>query len=221
MNPSRSIAFAVLLGTMALLPACGADRHDAEAERKDTSVISRAVNEAIVEAREEIRSGNMTISESESGLPKAEITPKGDLLIGGKAVAIDEKQRALLLEYRGHIVAVAESGMQIGMQGADLATKAMGEAFKGLVTGKSEAEIEKSVEAEAAKIKVSAAKLCARLPGMMLSQQKAAAAIPEFKPYATMTQQDVDDCLKDTDEKTVARNAAQEAAAAAKDAGSN
>ena len=32
---------------------------------------------------------------------------------------------------------------------------------------------------------------------MLVSQQKLAAALPAFKPYATMTQQDVDDCGKD------------------------
>ena len=51
--------------------------------------------------------------------------------------------------------------MEIGVQGADLATKAMGEAFKGIFSGKSEKEIEKSVEAEAAKIKMAGAQSCA------------------------------------------------------------
>lgn len=223
MNTVRTTALIALLASAIVLPACSAERNDAgkaPATAEDGGVIgsaiSSAITEAVTEAREEIRSGNISISGDDKGIdrPKAEITPKGDLLIEGKAVALDDAQRALLLDYRGHIAGVAESGMEIGMQGADLAQKAVGEAFKGILTGKSEQDIEKSVEAEAAKIKEAAAKLCGKLPAMMASQQKAAAAIPEFRPYATMTQDDIDDCMKDSKEGRVSRNAADEAAEA-------
>lgn len=200
MSKLRSAAFIAVLGSVSMLAACSANRApDTEAgvKQEEKSIISQAVTEAIAEARQEINQGNITISEHD--LPKAEITPKGDLLIEGRAVAITPAQRTLLLEHRGHIVAVAESGMEIGAQGADLATKAMGEALKGVLTGKSEKEIEESVEAEASEIKASAAKLCDRLPAMMASQQALAAALPEFKPYATMNQNDIDDCMKDSD----------------------
>jgi hypothetical protein len=214
MKPS-SLIIAVLLAS-ASITACGSSQSPAAAKQEEKSVISKAVSEAVVEARKEIREGNITISEHEKNLPKAEITPKGDLLINGKAVAINPDQRAQLLEYRAHVAGVAESGMEIGVHGADLATKAMGEAFKGIFSGKSEKEIEQSVEAEAAKIKMAAAKLCGRLPAMMASQQKLAATVPEFKPYATMTQEDIDECLEDTEERgTASMNAAEEAAAAA------
>ncbi|HEY0662641.1 MAG TPA: DUF2884 family protein [Lysobacter sp.] len=200
MSKLRSAAIITLLGSMSMLVACGANRApdaEASAKQEEKTIISQAVTEAITEARQEINQGNITISEHD--LPKAEITPKGDLLISGRAVAITPAQRTLLLEHRGHVIAIAESGMEIGAQGADLATKAMGEALKGVFTGKSEQEIEKSVEAEASEIKAAAAKLCDRLPAMMASQQALAAALPEFKPYATMDQSDIDDCMKDTD----------------------
>lgn len=217
MQPIRVIV-ATLLAT-ASLTACGSSQPpEAQARQEQKSFISKAVSEAIVEARQEIREGNITISENEKGLPKAQITPKGDLLIAGKAVAVNPQQRALLLEYREHIAGVAESGMEIGAQGADLATKAVGQAFMGIFSGKSEQEIERSVEAEAAKIKLSAAKLCARLPAMMASQKKVAAAVPEFKPYANMTQEDIDDCFEDSEEETASMDAAEEATAAAKEA---
>jgi hypothetical protein len=215
-NTARSIALIALLGSMSILPACGAKQApEPTAKQEEKSVITKAVTEAITEARQEIHEGNITISEREPNLPKAEITPKGDLLVAGKAVTIDADQRALLMDYRAHVIGVAESGMEIGVQGADLATKAMGEAFKGIFSGKSEQEIEKTVEAEAAKIKMSAAKLCGRLPAMMASQQRLAAALPEFKPYATMTQEDIDDCFKDSKEETASMDPAEEAAAAA------
>jgi hypothetical protein len=222
-NTVRSIVAVGLLGLS--LTACGSNKPEPKQEPgEESSVISEAVGEAIVEARKEIKEGNISVSHQD-GQPKAEITPKGDLLIDGKAVAVNAEQRALLLEYRGQIAAVAEAGTEIGMHASDLAAKAVGEALKGVFTGKSEQEIERSVEAKAGKVKAAAAALCTRLPAMMASQQKLAAALPEFKPYATMTQQDIDDCEKDgkfdIDAGTVASDvhgAAQDAAHAAHDA---
>jgi hypothetical protein len=199
------------------------------------STLGRVVQKEIREAREKLATENVSVGsvhvrgdhggvnistdDNNDNLPKAEITPKGDLLIDGKAVAINAEQRALLMEYRAHIIGVAESGMDIGIQGADLAAKAVGEAFKGIFSGKSEQDIEKSVEAEAAGIKMSAAKLCGRLPDMMASQQKVAASVPEFKPYATMTKEDIEDCFKESkDHATSSMNAAERAAAAATEA---
>lgn len=216
MNTIRSIAFVALLGSLSTLPACRADQvPDTGAKHEEKSAIGKAVSEGMAEARQEIRQGNFTISEDEKNLPKAEITPQGDLLIDGRAVAINPEQRTLLLEYRTHLTAIAESGMEIGVQSADLATKAMGEAFKGVFSGKSEQDIERSVEAEAAKIKTSAAKLCGHLPKLMAVQQKLAAALPEFQPYATMTEEDIDDCFKDTDADMASDQEAEDPAAAA------
>ena len=48
--------------------------------------------------------------------------------------------------------------------------------------------------------------LCKQLPSMLTTQQQLAASLPEFKPYATMTQHDIDDCGKDLKEKGVAVN---------------
>lgn len=219
MKTVRSIVALSLL-TLSLA-ACGSDKPE---PKEDTSIISDAVGKAIVEARQELRESNITVSHEKNGLPKAEITPKGDLLIDGKAVAVNAQQRALLLEYRGHIAGIAEAGMQIGLEASDLAAHAMGEAFKGIFSGKSEKQIEQSVEARKGKVETAAKALCARLPAMMASQQKLAAALPEFKPYAKMTQEDVDDCYKDghvnfdTDSITAGKDAAQDAADAARDA---
>jgi hypothetical protein len=66
---------------------------------------------------------------------KAQLTPRGDLLIDGKAVPVTPQQRAMLLDYRRQIVAVAETGMAIGVKGADLGGKAVLETFSGLMHG--------------------------------------------------------------------------------------
>jgi hypothetical protein len=224
MNRIRTFACTALVASLAACHGSAPPTSTASkpaSTTQPTSSLGKLVDKEIREAREKLATENISLNGgvrinagkhggvgvfgddgSKDTRPKAEITPKGDLLIDGKAVAINAEQRAMLLEYRAHIIGVAESGMEIGVQGADLAAKAMGEAFKGIFSGKPEQDIEKSVEAEASKIKQSAAKLCDRLPAMMASQQKLAAALPEFKPYARMTQEDIDDCMKDSADGT-------------------
>lgn len=224
-NSIRTMGTLVLVAALAACSDSGktpAKPAATSSTTQPTSSLGKLVNKEIQEAREKLATENIGLndtvhinSDKHGGVsifsgdkdgkddrPKAEITPKGDLLIDGKAVAINDEQRGMLLEYRGHVIGIAESGMEIGVQGADLAAKAMGEAFKGIFSGKSEQDIEKTVEAEAAGIKAAAARLCGRLPAMMATQQKLAAALPEFKPYATMTQEDIDGCMKDSDEAT-------------------
>ena len=212
---SRTVMFAAVLGGISLLAACGANPAPGNAptaKKQETGVISSAIQEAIGEAQKEIAEGNITVSKDEhNGGKKAEITPKGDLLIDGRAVAVTPAQRTLLLEYRGHVVAVATAGMHIGMESADLATKAVAESLKGVFTGNTD-DVEKRVEAEADKVRTAAKQLCTHLPAMLDSQQKLAAALPEFKPYATMDSSDVDDCWKETRDHDTARTAAEEAA---------
>ena len=196
------------LGALLLvgLSACGqkpapATSNDDAATAGDaaaaTTRLGQKVREATEKAREKMATSNISVSEGASTLPKAEITPQGDLLIGGKQVTINEQQRALLLQHRANVTAVALAGMEIGVQGADLGMRAAGEAIKGIFNGNT-GEIEKKIEAEAEKMKLSAAKLCEKLPALQESQQALAAAIPEFKPYANMKQADVDGCLEDT-----------------------
>lgn len=173
-----------------------------------TTILGRHVAKALNEARAELRKKNISISDGfdinvnghhvhrAEGLPNAEITPQGDLLVEGKPVAINASQRAQLIEYRGHIIAIAEAGMDIGAKGADLASKAVGEAIGAIFSGDKDG-VEKRMEAEGLKIKASAMKLCAQLPPLLTSQQSLAASLPAFKPYATLTQEDINDCGKD------------------------
>jgi len=223
MNKIGIFACAALIASLAACqgntPSTPTASKPAPATKEPESALGRVVNKEIRKAREKLATENISIkngvrfngkggvnidtNDRDDNRPDAEITPKGDLLIEGKAVAINAQQRALLLEHRAQIIGIAESGMDIGVQGADLAAKAMGEAFKGIFSGKSEQEIEQSVEAEAAGIKQAAAKLCERLPGLLASQQKLAATLPEFEPYATMTREDIDDCMKDSKDHTV------------------
>lgn len=226
MNRIRTFACTALLASLA---ACQGNAPSTQTEPSASShtpdtTLGRVVNIGIEEARQKLATENISLNrigvkhkgggdgvtifgsvDTHDTRPKGEITPAGDLLIDGKAVAINEEQRTMLLAHRAHIIGIAESGMEIGVQGADLAGKALGEVAKGLFNGKSEKEIEQGIEAEAAQIKASAAKLCARLPELLASQNQLAAALPEFQPYATMTRKDVDECMDEGEHDAASR----------------
>ena len=176
-----------------------------------TTTIGRHVDKAISAARAELRAKNISISDgisiningrrihrSTSDLPNAEITPQGELLIEGKPVAATDAQRQQLLAYRGQIIGVAEAGMAIGVKGADIAGEALGGVVGVIFGGKDgEKAFEQRMEAQGKKIEAEALKLCTQLPALLASQQALSASMPEFKPYARMTQEDVEDCGKD------------------------
>lgn len=191
MNTTARIA--TVLMSAALLAACGQQTPaPASSGAEPKTMIGKAVEKATDEARQELATENVGLSTGIS-MAKGEISPQGDLLIGGKAVTIDAKQRALLLEHRKNIIAIAEAGMAVGVQGADIAGKALGEAIGSVFSGDTE-NIEKRMEAEGKSIEKSAKRLCDLLPNLLSSEQALSQALPAFKPYASMTQKDVDEC---------------------------
>lgn len=214
MNRLRILAFAAVLP----LAACGEKPAPAgNGASQPTTFIGSKVQQAMDKAKAELDTKNISIGNNgvninvngrkikgDDNLPKAEITPQGELLIEGAKVAATPEQQALLKQYRGELIEVAKAGMDIGAQGADLGMKAASEALKGLFSGDDDKTIEKRVEAEAEGIKAAAKQLCGRLPALLASQQKLAAALPEFRPYATMDQSDIEDCADDIDGNGVA-----------------
>lgn len=188
---------ALLAGLLALA-ACnsgqGPDPSPDGAGDANQSMLGNAVDSAMDKARADMRTSNISLSGGAGGMPKAELTPNGVLLIDGREVTTTPEQEAMLIDYRTRLMDVADSGMDIGAQGANLAGKAMGAAAKGIFTGQSEAEIEQAMEAEAEQIKAAADKLCDRMPALLASEQRLAASLPEFAPYASMSDGDIDDC---------------------------
>lgn len=210
--------FAVALLACAPLLACTRQPvPSASADDDDKGFIARQVDRALDEARKELATKNIDINgininvngkhvrTGGSGLPKAEITPAGDLLIDGKAIAIDDAQRQQLLAYRGQIIGIAEAGMAIGSQGAAIAGKAVSGALGAIFSSeRGRKDFEQRMEAEGKKIEAEAMKLCKLMPSLLASQQALAGSLPAFKPYATMTQEDINDCGKDAKGKGVA-----------------
>lgn len=211
MKRNRLSTLLLLATCVPSLAACGntpADDAAREAERA-ASVLGVEMAEIEREVREDLATGNIDFGgdhhtgdhHGDSG-SDAEITPEGDLLIDGKPVEVDAEERALLLAYREQITEVALAGAKIGIQGAELATTAVGEAFRGVLSGET-AQMEARIEAEAEKIRAKVVILCDKLPPLLEIQQSLAASIPELEPYATMTRRDVEQCYDDSEEARV------------------
>ena len=174
-----------------------------------SSWIAGKIGTAMQQATQELATRNIDVDNVHVGDghdrrptgPKAEITPQGDLLIAGKKVAATPAQQVLLLDYRKQIVSIAEAGMDIGTQGADLGLQASKSAIWGALSGKSDKQVEAAIKPQTDRIRAAALQLCQRLPALLASQQQLAAAMPEFRPYATMQQKDVEDCGKETTDK--------------------
>ena len=205
--------FALALSGL-LLAGCGNQSPPpADGESGAKSFIGRQAAKGIAAAQRELEKENIRVGSSShiningrafgtgrgaDGLPKAEITPEGALLIAGEEVPATPEQRELVLDHRRHLVGLAQAGMAIGVQGADIAGTALtgiGEALFGGEEGRK--AYQERIEAEAGRIEDEALKLCALMPALYDSQQALAASMPEFAPYATMTREDVEECGED------------------------
>lgn len=233
MTHTHRLAFLACLAIAPLMVACDADRTTASQPAsaptgsEPRTALGRTIDEALREARDEIATENISIGGNTdihiggasissrkpvdadgNPLPEAEISPTGDFLVGGKSVDITPAQRELLLAYRGHVVSLIEAGMAIGVKGADLGMHAAGEALKSVFSGET-TDFEQRVEAEAAELEAEAMQLCDLLPAMLETQQQLAADLAEFRPYATMTAEDIEDCRSDAVDSDSADDAAR------------
>jgi hypothetical protein len=182
--------------------------------RQDLAEARREVGVDLAKARRELETGNlrldngMTFSKQrkkDAALPRAEITPQGDLLIEGRVQVVDASQRRDLLVYRGQVIALAKAGIDIGERSAEVALAAVDVPFASLLfgafTGGLERRIERSVTRE---IEPAVRGLCRQLPALMATQQQLAASLASFRPYANLRQGDVEDCL-DTSRQSFAK----------------
>jgi len=209
----RMFALALLLP----LAACSQSDHgNSEAaqamkqaqEQTSPTFIGAEIQKGIDKAKQELLTKDIDVTNVHAGShhhgsnsrPKAAITPDGTLVIEGRPVDATPEQHALLVDYRQQIIGIATAGMDIGASSANMGLGIAKDAIFGKLSGKSDKEIEADIKPQTDKIEAAAVQLCKRMPDLMSSQQKLAAAMPAFQPYATMTQKDIDDCGKHTDE---------------------
>jgi hypothetical protein len=221
MNASKSLAIALFA---ALLPlgaqATGSAPSETRTEiKREMADARQEVHAEMAKARVELDSENLTLdkglhfgkngkrkSADEDSLPAAQITPKGDFLVDGKAVAIDARQRRQLLDYRGQIIELAKVGIEGGEKAAMAALDATDVSLFRLIVGGLSGSLERRVEASVKQhVEPLVRRICQRLPQVLESQQKLAANMPQFQPYATLERSDIDDCERDVRNEFAAR----------------
>lgn len=214
----KTIAFRIFaLALLAPLAACSpSGQTDADAGSQAANGagqdrfppgLSGEIQKAMHEAAQDMARENIDVDSvhagrdkwhfGRTGQAKAQITPQGTLLIDGKPVDATPAQQAMLLDYRQQMLGIAAAGMDLGAQGASLGVDAARQAVQSAFAGKSGKDIEAAIKPQTDKLQAAATALCGRLPALMATQQKLAAAMPAFRPYATMRQADIDDCSKD------------------------
>jgi hypothetical protein len=186
--------------------------------RGDLDEARQEVRADIAQERAELDSGNLSLdslhfgdddgrgSANRKDRPKGEITPAGDLLIDGQAVAVDAAQRRQLLDYRTQVIEVAKIGLDAGEHAAMLAMDVTDVSLFRLIVGGLTGSLERRIEASVKRdIEPAVLRICRQLPQLRDSQQALAASVPEFRPYATLGQDDVDDCEHDVRDELASR----------------
>ena len=212
---TRNLLAIALLAAAPLFTAQAADGNTGIGGeiRQELANVRKEVRIELAKAKQELDTGNLRLDNgfqfgahdtskskrAKADLARAEITPRGDLLIDGKVQAIDAGQRRQLLAYRGQVIMVAKAGIDVGQRSADAALAALGEGswvglLVGAVTGSLERRVERVVKQE---IEPAVRGICRQLPAMMDSQQRLSASLPQFRPYATLEADDVANCEKD------------------------
>ena len=200
MRSARLTRHAAFIGLALLATACGEQARStaeqiADETRKgitEATAPGGDVDQALAEARRKLHEENLKLQQDGIGA-KAELTPQGDFLINGTAIAMTAEQREAALAYRKEVLAVAEAGMVIGQQGAALGGEAAALAIESLFKGGSNVDDAKArIEAEAEKIKSAAQALCGNVEGLEAAQARFADLVPEFAPYANSINIDAD-----------------------------
>ena len=204
----------LLLASLLPFAAQTANARDTSIDSEISADLASArddVRAELAAARRELETGNLQLGDNlrfgKSGkrtadedrvLPKAEITPRGDFLIEGKAVAIDVGQRQQLLRYRGQVIDIAKAGIDIGERSAQAALEVVDRGLFSLMVGAMTGSLERRVEKTVREtVEPGVRQICHRLPALMDTQQRLSASLPSFRPYATLEADDVEDCERE------------------------
>ena len=204
----RNLMALLFVAALPLTTHAGAPRGSVARDLDDARA---EVHADLAQERARLANGNLALGEGlhfgkegrqeaaqRQAVPKGEITPSGDLLIEGKAVAIDAAQRRQLQDYRTQVVTLASTAIDAGERAAmvaiDAADVSLFRMFVGAMTGSLERRVKSTVARE---IQPAVLQICHSLPQLRESQQALAASVPEFRPYATLDEDDMADCERD------------------------
>lgn len=121
------------------------------------------------------------------------VTAQGDLVIDGKPVVLNAAQAQIVTRYFASAMALRSDAVKTGVAGASTAATAITSVAAGLASGDTDS-IDARVNASTVKLDAAANKICTDLQSLQNAQDDLAAALPQFKPYATIAKHEVDDC---------------------------
>lgn len=213
MNARKSLAVVLLVGLLPLgAQAAGSAQSETRSEiKREMAEARKEVRLEMAKARAELDSENLSLDKGlhfgkdgkrkaadRDSLPAAQITPQGDFLVDGKAVAINAQQRQQLIDYRGQIIELAKIGIDAGEKAAMVALDATDVSLFSLIVGGLSGSLERRVEASVKQhVEPVVRNICRRLPDVLESQQKLAAGLPQFQPYASLERDDVENCERE------------------------
>jgi len=126
----------------------------------------------------------------------ARISVAGDLEIAGKPVTVSSAGRKRLQGYRSDALALRHDAIATGKAGVQTGLHALDAVAKGLASGDTDS-IDSEVNSRAGKVDALAHTVCQDLARLYADQGQVTAAIPAFRPYATIERHEVSDCHTD------------------------
>jgi hypothetical protein len=127
------------------------------------------------------------------GLADAVVEASGTLSIAGTPVAVNAGQAQIAARYFASALALRNDAIKTGAAGASTAATAIASVAVGLASGNPDS-IDAKVNASASKVEAAANRVCADLQALTQAQNDLAAALPQFKPYATIAAHEANDC---------------------------
>lgn len=127
------------------------------------------------------------------GLQDALVDASGTLSLEGQTVPTTPAQRALLASYNADVLTLRRQAIEVGKAGIRTAGKAIGSVVAGLASGNPDS-IGPKVEARADDVRKDVTAMCATLRDVRAKQDAIADQLAPFRPYATLTAAEVDDC---------------------------
>jgi len=127
----------------------------------------------------------------------AHITPDGELIIKDKTIAVTSPEKQQLIQYVSAVKDIEIKGEQLGKDAAGFATSIVANVLSGLFTGEDEDKIDKQANARAQTFKQKALPICKDVQDLKGIQDRLAASIVAFQPYAVIKDTDAHECEQD------------------------
>ncbi len=120
----------------------------------------------------------------------AHVGADGELKIGSRVIETSVEGRAALKQYEAGAVAVKEHAIALGVAGAQFGLDTVKDVVKGLLDGTAD-EAGKRADESAGEFEAQAYRICDRVAELRTAQDVAAVAVPEFRPYAVISEKQV------------------------------